>query len=174
MKCIKSILIVAFCMVTLYQSSNINAAEVRSISREIPMDGATTPSWEVSVECAGVTEKRIIQRVGKSGKWCSADFSEVCLRKKVKIAKKVCGTHFGKRLESSIQGDLGQQKRPDKVMPETKLTNEEPIDSMLDSESGAISQKMIDIEQQKILIEQKRLELKLKEIKLKKKTASTS
>lgn len=150
----------------ILENSQIHAAEVRSISREIPVNGATIPSWEVNVECAGVEETRRIHRVGKTGKWCSADFKEVCYRKKIKIADKVCGTHFGKRIDA---------------LSEISSANDEPFEKIqaveevqLELETDGMTQEILDLEQQQILIEEQRIQLKLKEFQLKKQTAANS
>ena len=156
MKLIKIIVMLVFVATTAFESRVINAAEVRSISREIPVNGATTPSWDVNVECAGVEDTRVIQRIGKAGKWCSIDLPDVCGRKKVKVAKKVCGTHFGKRIDELSKTDLVQGE------------------FIEDQQSGEITQEMIDLENQRILLEEERIRLKIKEIELKKKAISKS
>lgn len=156
MKLIKVLVVSAFVATTAFDSRVINAAEVRSISREIPVNGATIPSWDVNVECAGVEDTRVIQRIGKAGKWCSTDLPDVCGRKKVKMAKKVCGTHFGKRIDESSKVDLTQDQ------------------FIEDEESGEITQEMIDLESRRISLEEERIRLKIKEIELKKKTISKS
>lgn len=79
-----------------------SAAEVRSISREVKSAFDGTPVWTVYIECAGVTEERAIERAQESKKWCAEDLPTMCARQKVKIAKKVCGTHY-ERLVSEFR-----------------------------------------------------------------------
>jgi len=89
-------------------SGVVNAAEVRSISREVKseIDGEVT--WTVYITCAEIDEDRAIERVGSRGKWCSEDLPSMCGRKKVTVASKVCGTHF-ERLQDEYRLELAQR-----------------------------------------------------------------
>jgi len=114
----------------MMSSGIINAAEVRSISREIRVEGATTPSWYVNVKCAGIEDFRVIERVGNRGKWCSSTFPNVCLKQKVKLASKVCGTHFGSRLKSRVPTAQSQElvKTAQSQKPVEKVESQKPIE----------------------------------------------
>ncbi len=90
-------------------SSVANAAEVRSISREVKSEFDGETIWTVYVKCAGVSEERAIERSDSNTKWCAEDLPEMCGRKKVKLAKKVCGTHF-ERLASEYRVEKAKQE----------------------------------------------------------------
>jgi len=83
------------CLLGLLMLSPIlHSAEVRSISREVKSELDNEVVWTVYVKCAGITEERSIERTGNSRKWCAEDLPSMCSREKVKVAKRVCGTHF--------------------------------------------------------------------------------
>lgn len=95
--------------VILLTAAGANAAEVRSISREVKseLDGETI--WTVYVKCAGVSEERSIERNDGSRKWCSEDLPTMCSRKKVKAANNVCGSHF-ERLVGEYRVEKAKQE----------------------------------------------------------------
>ncbi len=102
-------------VLVLLASGLSNAAEVRSISREVATDFDGDKILTVYVKCAGVTEERSLERLGENAKWCAEDLPTMCARKKVKVARKVCGTHFERLVneyrlakakeEASVDGD---------------------------------------------------------------------
>ncbi len=86
-----------------------NAAEVRSISREVKSNFDDETVWTVYVKCAGVTEERALEKLGSSRKWCAEDLPTMCGRNKVKVASKVCGTHY-ERLVSEYRLEMAEQE----------------------------------------------------------------
>jgi len=88
------ITVMAIMLGLIITSTFANAAEVRSLSREVKSAFDGDVVWTVYIECAGVTEERAIERAQDSRKWCAEDLPTMCSRQKVKVAKKVCGTHY--------------------------------------------------------------------------------
>ena len=134
----------------------------------------------VQVSCAEVELERQIQRVGKSGKWCSKELSNVCSIKKVKAAKKVCGTHFGRRLaeyykannvdpvEQVAQSSVKQNtsEPPSNELTKASVANLDATvadaENSQDAQSVELSREMLEIRKQKLLIEERKRQLELK------------
>ncbi len=102
MKKSKLIIIAAILINSVVQLSVANAAEVRSISREIVQKIDGKSFLKVRVRCAEVERPRFIVQAKRSGPWCSADISSECSKQKLKAAKMVCGTHFSRTLDEYI------------------------------------------------------------------------
>ncbi len=83
---------------TTLMSQWLSAAEVRKISPEIRHERISESLWSVNVVCADVEQIRVIERIGNKGQWCAKDLPGACSMRKVKAAKKVCGTHFERRV----------------------------------------------------------------------------
>jgi len=94
MKTIKTTFTTTILFVCLTLFSAANAAEVRSVSREIVQKINGKPSLKVKVTCAEVSDARVILQLKRNGPWCSADLPSACAKQKIKAAAKVCGTHF--------------------------------------------------------------------------------
>lgn len=102
MKTSKLIMIAAIFLTSVVQLSETDAAEVRSISREIVQKVNGKPLLKVRVSCAEVERPRLIVQAKRSGPWCSADLPTACSKQKLKAAKAVCGTHFSRTLNEYI------------------------------------------------------------------------
>ncbi len=102
MKISKLIMITAIILTSVVQLRAADAAEVRSISREIVQKIDGKSFLKVRVSCAEVERPRLIVQAKRSGPWCSADLSSECSKQKLKAAKMVCGTHFSRTLEEYI------------------------------------------------------------------------
>jgi len=102
MKTSKLIMIAAILINSVVQLSSADAAEVRSISREIVQKIDGKSFLKVRVSCAEVERPRLIVQAKRSGPWCSADLSSECSKQKLKAAKMVCGTHFSRTLDEYI------------------------------------------------------------------------
>lgn len=87
----------------------VYSAEVRSISREVKSSIEGENVWTVYVKCADESDERAIERTDSSPKWCSEDLPSLCSRQKVKVAKRVCGTHF-ERLVSEYRVERAKQE----------------------------------------------------------------
>ena len=99
-------MIAAILLTSMVQLSVADAAEVRSISREIVQKINGKPLLKVRVSCAEVEKSRLIVQVKRSGPWCSADLPSACSKQKLKAAKTVCGTHFSRTLDEYIASKL--------------------------------------------------------------------
>lgn len=183
MNIVRRLVMVILASTSILSAQTAYAAEVRSISREIEVEGASEPTLLVRVSCAEVTLEREIQRVGKSGKWCSKELSDTCSIKKVKAAKKVCGTHFGRRLAeyrkaNTVAGEQVADTLEESVSEQAVDANSSEasaanlevatvaVENDQDDQSLELSREMLEIRKQKILIEERKLELELKEIEL--------
>jgi len=125
MKVINFILVIVAMLMAITQSGFAEAAEVRSISREIIQKIGGKSFLQIRVTCAEVSEVRVISQLKRSGPWCSADLPEVCAKQKVKAAGKVCGTHFQKSL---------QQYNANRSVPEAEIVQQEQSEGVVESD----------------------------------------
>jgi len=73
MKVINFILVIVAMLMAITQSGFAEAAEVRSISREIIQKIGGKSFLQIRVTCAEVSEVRVISQLKRSGPWCSAE-----------------------------------------------------------------------------------------------------
>jgi len=125
MKVINFILVIVAMLMAITQSGFAEAAEVRSISREIIQKIGGKSFLQIRVTCAEVSEVRVISQLKHSGPWCSADLPEVCAKQKVKAAGKVCGTHFQKSL---------RQYNANRSVPEAEIVQQEQSEGVVESD----------------------------------------
>ena len=98
MKAINFMFVIALVLMALASADFVQAAEVRSVSREIVQKINGKSVMTVKVTCAEIDRPVVIMQAKRSGPWCSADLREVCSKQKIKAAGKVCGTHFQQSL----------------------------------------------------------------------------
>lgn len=194
MKNIKIIATAALMSIVVFTTHNVSGAEVRKISPEVLLDGYSNKVWSVSVVCAEIDDARFIERVGDSGKWCARDLPTTCSNKKVKVAKKVCGTHFERSVAKyrASQSDTSVEVRTEiaKVEPAKEPQDTAPSDLVADVDVElktsapevkqpqvdspetdtriAMTKEMLEIEEEKIRLQKKKLELELMKLELEK------
>jgi len=125
----------------------------------------------------------VIERAGKSGKWCSSELPTLCTNRKVKTAKKVCGTHFERLLAEYREETSGvtntelAQELPmieEKAhKPQTKSTetlSQVAKDAVVEivEEPDPLAQEILEIEKQRVLIEEKKRRLNARKLELEK------
>ena len=194
MKNIKIIATTALTSLAVFSALSVSAAEVRKISPEVLLDGYSNKVWSVSVVCAEIDDARFIERVGDSGKWCARDLPTTCSNKKVKVAKKVCGTHFERSVAKyrASQGDgedavaseitetealveaqdIAPTELTADIEAELKTSAREAKQSQYDSSESdlriAMTKEMLEIEEEKSRLRKKKLELELMKLELEK------
>jgi len=129
MKVINFILVIVAMLMAITQSGFAEAAEVRSISREIIQKIGGKSFLQIRVTCAEVSEVRVISQLKRSGPWCSADLPEVCAKQKVKAAGKVCGTHFQKSLQQ-----YNANRSVPEAEPEAEIVQQEQSEGVVESD----------------------------------------
>jgi len=184
MNILKNTTIIVMVSLSVAISQTLSAAEVRKISPEVLLDSSPNKVWRVSVLCAEIDEARFIERAGETGKWCAKELPTACSRKKVKIAKKVCGTHFERNVAKyrASQGDAaeeivnqGQQSTASDtgalvagIEASESEIGELPVDSEVRDKGPTLTQEILEIEEEKVRLQKKKLELERLKLELEK------
>lgn len=152
-------------------------AEVSSMSLESFNGSGDVKYWEVSVQCAGDPQERLMRRVvGKGNPWCSSDNTDLCNESKFALSGAICGANTAVAvLKEETQvldsaDDVVQSAQGDEselAAQASQIALDMALDPTKEARRTALLREQVQIEEQRILIEQKRLELMQTELKLK-------
>ena len=102
------------------------AATVSSVSREqYRQDSPEDIYWEVSVNCSGIREARIIEQKADTNEWCAKDVDGFCKNDKMAAAKEVCGAGYRRQLAAQERARAPEpepEAKPAEVAPRVTIT----------------------------------------------------
>lgn len=166
---------------TLMLPNLVSAAPVKSISLEVFKDGAER-FWEVSVNCEGLNQPRLMRHPIEDGQWCSNDIKNLCDKNKFSLSRKLCDDNFNQQVVNFQNSPLSTQANNGSVVSKIEKKPVEEIGKVAKTKTPSAIQvnrgqvaspenllkEKMQIEEQRILIEQKRLELRRRELSLQK------
>lgn len=82
----------------IFAMQSVSAAEVRSLSREQYKQYDDEIYWEISITCAGIDEKRIMQQEANGDEWCARDVEGICHSNKMNAAARICSNGYKRAL----------------------------------------------------------------------------
>jgi len=156
-------------------TTSVEAAKVRSLSREVKVEKDGENLIEVAVRCNGIKQARVITRIQGQDNWCFASNPDLCHSRKMRAARKVCSS--ASSVTKAPETDTTEVKTkptptptPEKSTPVTNTPNvsQKAKVGPNGKTRAELMKEYIQIEEQRILVEQQKIELNKRELEIQK------